>query len=384
MWPAPERQRSASSVVLERKSKGVSRVERKRVMSTSIGRVHGYQRHAGSQRQKAATGRCIIRAIVTLTLALLAVSLTAEAQRSQTVPRIAYLALRPGPCIGSPPCEGFVQGLRELGYVEGTNIILEYGSGAGHIDQLRAHAAELVRLGVHVIVTQGPLATRAARDMTRTIPIVMAGDFDPIGDGFVTSLGQPGGNITGVTVLSRDLSGKRLELLKDTVPGMVRVAVFWNPTEVSGARQLRDTEDAAHILRLQVHALEVRGLDDFAGAFAAARTGRAEGLIVLAGPGLAEHRARLVALAAQNHLPTIYWRREFVAAGGLMSYAASQRAMARRAAFYVDRILKGTKPADLPVEQPTQFELVVNLKTAKALGITIPPTLLFQVDEVIR
>jgi putative ABC transport system substrate-binding protein len=321
---------------------------------------------------------------VTLILSLLAAPLASEAQRPQTIPRIAYLALRPGPCIDSPPCEGFVQGLRELGYVEGTNILLEYKSSAGHLEQLRAQAAELVRLGVHVIVTQGPLATRAARDMTGTVPIVMAGDFDPIGDGFVASLGQPGGNITGVTTLSRDLSGKRLELLKDTVPGMVRVAVFWNPTEVSGARQLRDTEDAARVLGLQVHALEVRGLDDFAGAFAAARTGRAEGLIILAGPGLAEHRVRLVELAAQSHLPTMYWRREFVAAGGLMSYAASQRAMARRAAAYVDRILKGAKPADLPVEQPTQFELVINLKTAQALGLTIPPTLLFLADEVIR
>ena len=277
-----------------------------------------------------------------------------------------------------------MQGLRELGYVEGANIIIEYGSGAGHIDQLRARATELVRLGVNVIVTQGLLATRAARDVTRTIPIVMAGDFDPIGDGFVTSLGRPGGNITGVTVLSRDLSGKRLELLKGTVPGMAHVAVFWNPMEVSGARQLRDTEDAARALGLKLQALEVRGLDNFAGAFAEARTGGAEGLIVLAGPGLAEHRAQLVELAAQNQLPAMYWRREFVTAGGLMSYAASQRAMARRAASYVDRILKGAKPAELPVEQPTMFELIINLKTAKELGITMPPSLLLLADEVIQ
>ena len=325
-----------------------------------------------------------VRLVVMLALVILTAPLIAEAQPPQTIPRIAYLALRPGPCTDSPPCEGFVQGLRELGYAEGTNILLEYGSSAGHLEQLRAQAAEVVRLGVHVIVTQGPLATRAAKDMTRTIPIVMAGDFDPIGDGFVASLGQPGGNITGVTTLSRELTGKRLELLQDTVPGMVRVAVFWNPTEVSGARQLRDTEDAARGLGLQVHALEVRGLDDFAGAFAAARTARAEGLIVLAGPGLGEHRARLVELAARHHLPAMYWRREFVAAGGLMSYAASQHAMARRAATYVDKILKGAKPADLPVEQPTKFELVINLQTAQALGITIPPMLLFQADEVLR
>ena len=327
---------------------------------------------------------CTLALLVTLALGPLVVSRAAEAQPPQTIPRIGYLALRPGPCTGNPACEGVVQGLRELGYVEGTTILLEYRSSAGHIEQLREHAAELVRLGVHVMITQGPLATRAARDMTRTIPIVMAGDFDPIGDGFVASLGQPGGNITGVTILSRDLTGKQLELLKETVPGMGRVAVFWNPLEVSAPRQLQDTEDAARVLGLQVHALEVRGLDDFEGAFAAARTGRAEGLIVLAGPTFTEHRARLVALAAQSHLPAMYWRREFVEAGGLMSYAASQRAMARRAATYVDKILKGAKPADLPVEQPTTFELVINLKTAQALGLPIPPSLLFQATEVIR
>jgi putative ABC transport system substrate-binding protein len=221
--------------------------------------------------------------------------------------------------------------------------------------------------------------------MTHTIPIVMAGDYDPVGDGFVASLGQPGGNITGVTTLTRELSGKRLELLKDTVPGMARVAVLWDPTEVSAARQLRDTEDAARGLGLQVQALEVRGLDDFEGAFAAARQGRADGLTVLAGPGTGgDHRARLVDLAAQSRLPTIYRAREFAEAGGLMSYAASDREMVRRAAYYVDRILKGAKPADLPVEQPTKFELVLNLKTAQALGLTIPPHLLLLADDVLK
>ena len=353
-------------------------------MSASIGRVHGRRRHAGCQQQAAPTRRCIVGAIVTLTLAILALPLASDAQRPQTIPRIAYLALRPGPCTDSPPCEGVVQGLRELGYVEGQNIIIEYRWSEGNVERLRENAAELVQRGVHVIVTRGPVATRAAKEMTSTIPIVMAGDIDPIRDRFVASLGQPGGNITGVTTLSRELSGKRLELLKDTVPGIVRVAVFWNPTEVSGAQQLRDTEDAARVLGLQVHALEVRGLDDFVGAFAAARTGRAEGLIILAGPGLTEHRARLVDLAAQSHLPTMYWRREFVAAGGLVSYAASSRDMARRAASDVDRILKGAMPADLPVEQPMQFELVINLKTAQALGITMPPHLLVLADEVIK
>jgi putative ABC transport system substrate-binding protein len=231
-------------------------------MRASLGRVHGHRRHAGSPRQEAPTGRCIVGAIVTLALALLAVPLASEAQQPQTIPRIAYLALRPGPCTGNPTCEGFVHGLREFGYVEGTSILLEYRSSAGHIEQLRAQAAELLQLGVQVIITQGPLAMRAARDMTRAIPIVMAGDLDPIGDGFMASLGHPGGNITGVTTLSRELTGKQLELLKDTVPGMARVTVFWNPTEVSAPRQLRDTEDAARVLGLQVHPLEVRGHDD--------------------------------------------------------------------------------------------------------------------------
>ena len=352
-------------------------------MSAHIGSVHGHRRHARGQRQEATTWRRTVGCIVTLALALLLMPLASDAQLPRPIPRIAFLTLSPGPL--AVRSEAFEQGLRELGYVEGQNLILEYWGSAWNIDRLREHAAELVRLGVHVIVTGGPLATRAAQDMTRTIPIVMAGDFDPVGDGFVASLGQPGGNITGVTALTRELSGKRLELLKDTVPGMARVAVLWNPTEVSGARQLRDTEDAARVLGLQIQALEVREPDDLEGVFAAARTGRAEGLTVLAGPGIGQdHRARLVELAAQSRLPTIYRARVFAEAGGLMSYAASDRDMSRRAAYYVDRILKGAKPADLPVEQPMKFELVLNLKTAKALGLTFPPHLLILADEVLK
>jgi putative ABC transport system substrate-binding protein len=321
--------------------------------------------------------------LATLVQGLLAALLAAEAYVPRTRPRIAFLTLAPG--LQAVHSEEFVQGLHELGYVEDKNIIIEYWGSAGNVERLRENAVELVRLGVQVIVTGGPLATHAAKEMTRTIPIVMARDFDLIGDGFVASLGRPGGNITGVTTLTRELSGKRLELLKDTVPGMTRVAVLWDPTEVSAARPLRDTEEVARVLGLQVQALEVRGPDDFEGAFAAARQGRADGLTVLAGPGTdSDHRARLVDLAAQSQLPTMYQAREFVEAGGLMSYAASDRGMVRRAAYYVDRILKGAKPADLPVEQPTKFELVINLKTAKALGLTILPTLLFQADEVIR
>jgi putative ABC transport system substrate-binding protein len=212
----------------------------------------------------------------------------------------------------------------------------------------------------------------------------MSGDSDPVGDGFVASLGHPGGNVTGVTTLHRELSGKRLELLKDTVPGLVRVAVLWNPVEVRATQQLQDTEDAARRLGLEVQALEVRGLDDFEGAFAAARQGRADAVTILAGPVIGEHPARLVALAAQSRLPAMYLGRGFVEAGGLMSYGTSNRDMGRRAASYVDRILKGAKPGDLPVEQPTKFELIMNLKTAKVLGITIPPSLLVLADEVVQ
>jgi putative tryptophan/tyrosine transport system substrate-binding protein len=320
--------------------------------------------------------------LVILTLGFFLAPLDAEAQLPRTIPRVAYLSLAPGPCTGH--CEGFVQGLRELGYVEGTNLSMEYRWSVGNVDRLREHAAELVRLGVHVIVTGGPVATRVAKDMTRTIAIVMARDIDPVGDGFVASLGQPGGNITGVTTLSRELSGKRLELLKDTVPGLARVAVLMNPTEVSAARQWRDTEEAARRLGLQVQALEVRAPDDFAGVFAAARTEHTDGLIVLAGPVISDFRAQLIDLAAQSRLPTMYWERAFAEAGGLMSYAASDHDLYRRAATYVDKILKGAKPADLPVEQPTKFELVINLKTAQALGLTMSPTILFQANEVIK
>jgi putative tryptophan/tyrosine transport system substrate-binding protein len=220
--------------------------------------------------------------------------------------------------------------------------------------------------------------------MTPTIPIVMANDFDPVADGFVASLGRPCGNITGVTALTHELSGKRLELLKDTVPGMARVAVLWDPTEVSAARRFRGTEEAARVFRLQLQTLEVRGLNDCEGAFAAARQGRAEDLTVLASPVTGFHRARLVDLAAQSWLPTIDSERMFAEAGGLMSYAVSRRDMNRRAASCVDRILKGTNPTDLPVEQSTTVELVLNLKTVEALDLTIPPSSLFQADEGIR
>jgi putative ABC transport system substrate-binding protein len=320
--------------------------------------------------------------VILLALGLLCVLLAAS-PRTGKGPRIGYLGSASS-ATAPDLVAAFRQGLHDLGYVEGQNITIEYRWADGQVERLPALAAELVRLPVDVIVTAGPLGTRAAKDTTRTIPIVMARDFDPVADGFVASLGRPGGNITGVTALARELSGKRLELLKDMVPGLARVAVLWNPLEVSAARQLRDTEEAARVLGLQVHALEVRGPDDFEGAFAAALQGGAGGLTVLADPVTYIHRARLVDLAAQSRLPTIYWERVFAEAGGLMSYAARDRDLYRRAAYYVDRLLKGGKPADLPVEQPTKFELVINLKTAKALGLTIPPVLRFRADEVLE
>jgi len=320
--------------------------------------------------------------VLLLALSLLLVLLAAS-QRTEQGPRIGYLGSAQ-PAVVAPLLAAFRQGLHDLGYVEGQNITLEYRWAEGQYERLPDLAAELVRLGVHVLVTSGPLGTRAAKAMTHTLPIVMARDFDPIADGFVASLGRPSGNITGMTALARELSAKRLELLKDTVAGLARVAILWNPLEVSAVRQLRDTEDAARVLGLQVHVLEVRGPDDFAGAFAAARTGGAGGVTVLADPVSHFHRARLVELAAQSRLPTMYWERVFVEAGGLMSYAASDRDLYRRAAYYVDRLLKGAKPADLPIEQPTKFELIINLKTAKALGLTMPPSLLLLADEVIQ
>jgi len=320
--------------------------------------------------------------IVTLALGLLVAPRTALAQPLRQVPRIAFLSLASREAIADDRFEAFRQELRELGYVEGQTIALEFRWALGQREQLQEFAAELVRLPVAVIVTLGPAATRAAKNATSTIPVIMADDSDPIGDGFVASLARPGGNITGISGIAPELSAKRLELLKETVPGMTRVAVLWNPADAE--RELRVTEEAAHTLALQVHALAVRGPDDFEGAFRTATREHAEALTVLRDPVSYTHRTRLVELAAQYRLPAVYWERAFVEAGGLLAYAARYRDRLRRVAHFVDKILKGTKPADLPVEQPMQFELVVNLKTAQDLGLTLPPTFLFRADEVLK
>jgi putative ABC transport system substrate-binding protein len=281
--------------------------------------------------------------------------------------------------------EAFRQGLRDLGWVEGQNLVIESRWAEGKDERLPALAAELVRLQVAVIVAGGPPAIRAAQHATRTIPIVMTGTADPVGEGFVASLAQPGGNITGVSLLMMELPGKRLELLKEIVPQSTRVAVLANPAFAVNTLYLRNLTVAAQALGLHLHVVAVRRADELDAAFAAITRAGADALMVLSDPALMDSlRGRVADLAATHRLPAMYNWKMYVEAGGLMSYGPSLPERHRRAATYVDKILKGAKPADLPVEQPTQFELVLNLKTAKALGITVSPSLLLLADEVIQ
>jgi putative ABC transport system substrate-binding protein len=280
--------------------------------------------------------------------------------------------------------EAFRQGLRELGYVEGKNIVIEWRYAEGKFDRLPALVAELVRLKVDVIVTSGPQSTRVAKEATVTIPIVMGFDPDPVGGGFVASLARPGGNITGLSTLSPELSGKQLELLKETVTKLSRVAVLGNSTSPGNAQALREMELTAEAFKAKLQYLDVLDPKDIETAFRAASKGRADAILVLPSPVLTSQRTQIVDLAVKSRLPAIYWRSDFVEAGGLMSYGTSQNDLDRRAATYVDKILKGTKPADLPVEQPTKFELVINLKTAKQIGLTVPQKVLARADKVIK
>jgi putative ABC transport system substrate-binding protein len=273
--------------------------------------------------------------------------------------------------------------LRELGYVEGGSIVIEYRFAEGKLERLSDLAAELVRLKVDVLVAAGGTpAASAAKRATTMIPIVMTNIGDPVAVGLVASLARPGWNVTGLSLLGPDTAGKRLELLKEVVPALSRVAVLWNPANPSHALHLKETLAAARALGVQVQSLEARGPEDFETAFKAARG--AGGILALGDPVYRLHRAAIIDLARRNRLPAIYEFRQYVAAGGLMSYGASLNDLYRRAAYYVDRILKGAKPADLPVEQPTKFELVVNMKTAKALGLTIPHSVLIRADQVIQ
>jgi putative ABC transport system substrate-binding protein len=317
---------------------------------------------------------------------LLAAPLAAEAQQAATVVRIGFLSTNLAASPHRP--EAFRQGLRDLGYVEGRNLVIEYRDAEGKVDRLPALAAELVALKVDVIVTDGgTIAALAAKQATRTLPIVFAAVGDPVTSGLVTSLARPGGNVTGLSSLFPELVGKRLELLTQAVPGVNRIAVLRLPGAL-GERTAKDmlmgTEVAARALGVRLQVVEARGSDDFDRAFSDMTRARAGALTVLpSNMFLREHR-RLVDLAAKSRLPAVYPSREFVDAGGLMSYGPNTADLYRRSATYVDKILKGAKPADLPVEQPTKFELVINLKTAKALGLTIPPSVLARADEVIQ
>ena len=312
--------------------------------------------------------------------------LAAEAQQAAKVARIGFLT---GTSLSVSPNlpAAFRQGLRDLGYVEGRNLVIEYRDAEGKFERFPALAAELVALKVDVLVAANSLAALAAKQATRTLPIVFAFAVDPVTDGLVTSLARPGGNVTGLSTLLAELVGKRLELLKQAVPGVSRVAVLWQPG-AQGERTEKDlqkeAEVAARALGVRVQFVEARGPDDFDRAFSEMTRARAGALTVLGGAMFIIAQRRLVDLAAKNRLPAVYGLREYVDAGGLMSYGPNNVDLFRRAATYVDKILKGAKPADLPVEQPTKFELVINLKTAKALGLTIPPSLLTRADEVIQ
>ena len=280
--------------------------------------------------------------------------------------------------------DAFRRGLRELGYVEGKNIIVEWRNADGKIANLPGLAAELVRLNVDVIVTAGPQVTRVAKEATFTIPIVMAFDNDPVGSGHVGSLAHPGENITGLSTLSPELSGKQLELLKEVAPGLSRVGVLGTSTQPGYAQVAKEIEISAAALGVKLQILDILTPNDIEAAFRNARTGRAEAVVVLASAVVAPHRTRVVDLAVKSRLPAIYPYREYVETGGLMSYGVQVNDLYRRAATYVDKILKGAKPADLPVEQPTKFELVINLKTAKQIGLTIPPNVLVTADKIIK
>jgi len=278
----------------------------------------------------------------------------------------------------------FVDGLRELGWIEGKNIVFDLRQAENRLDRLPELAAELVRLNVDAIATVGTLAPLAAKQVTTSIPIVMLSAGDPLGSGLVASLARPGGNVTGMSLMTPDLGGKRLELLKEVLPRLARAAIIWNAANPYSALVFGETQGAAKKLTVELQSLEVRGPDDFDGAFEAAKRQHPEALITVEDPLTFTYAKRIAEFAVAHQLPALHGLREFVTADGLMSYGASLADLARRAAGYIDKILRGAKPADLPVQQPTKFELVINLKTARALGLEIPPTLLARADEVIE
>jgi putative ABC transport system substrate-binding protein len=317
--------------------------------------------------------------VVLASVVLLSIQPTA-AQQPKKVPRIGFQSAA-SPSANAARIEAFRQGLRDLGYVEGKNVVIEARFAEGKLDRLSEFAAEWVRLKVDVIVTAAPSSTRAAKEATSTIPIVMAYDSDPVGNGFVASLARPGGNITGLSALSPEISGKQLEFLKEIVPRLSHVAVLRTRPDAQVSKEM---ELAAGALKVKLQYLDVLDPKDIETAFQTAGKGHADAVLVLASPILESHRKQIADLAAKSRLPTIYHVPEFVEAGGLMSYGVSFIDLYRRAAAYVDKILKGAKPADLPVEQPQKFELIINLKAAKQIGLTIPPNVLARADKVIK
>ncbi len=316
---------------------------------------------------------------------LLAAPLVAEAKPAGKVYRIGYISNSPPSTPESSRMyEAFRQGLLERGWVEGQNVVIEWRFAEGRMERFPDLTADLIRLKVDIVVTLGGPAARAAKQATTTTPIVAIGVSDPVGQGLVASLARPGGNVTGLATLFPELAVKRLELLKEALPGVSRVAVLWNAANPGNVIILRGVQAAAQTLGVTLQTREVRGPDDFAAAFAKMRRERPDALMILDDPLLFQYRASIVDFAAKRRLPAMHPFRESVEAGGLIAYSVNLAELNRRAAEYVDKILKGAKPADLPVEQPTKFELVINLKTAKALGLTIPPSLLGRADEVIQ
>jgi putative ABC transport system substrate-binding protein len=314
---------------------------------------------------------------------LFAVAGIAEAQQPTKIPRIGFQFDSPLSAVAAR-VEGFRQGLRELGYVEGKNIIIEWRSAEGKPERRNEIAADWARLKVDIIVTGGPTTTSAAKEATATIPIVMAFDNDPIGNGFVASLARPGGNITGLSTLAPEISGKQLEILREVVPRLSRVAVLGSSTTPGNAQSLKETELAAGAFAIKVQFLNIQNPQDIETSFRAAGKGRADSILVLTSPIVNPYRTEIADLAIRNRLPAMYSTPEFVEDGGLMTYGVSIADLYRRAATYVDKILKGAKPADLPVEQPKKFEFIINLKAAKQIGLTIPPNVLARADKVIR
>jgi len=325
------------------------------------------------------------RIVICLLLTVLLFTISpAQAQQPTKIPRIGYLTAS-SLSAQSARIEAFRQGLRELGYVEGKNIVIELRFGEGKSERAPALAAELVRLKVDIIVSAGQTVTRDAKEATSTIPIVMAQDSDPVRNGFVASLARPGGNITGLATLRPEIRGKQLELLKEIVPKLSRAAVLGSSTEPDNAQSLREVEIAAGAFGVKLQYLDVLSSKDIETAFRTASKGRAEAvLMMVSGPIVNSQRPQIAELAVKSRLPAIYDQREYVEVGGLTSYSASITDLYRRAATYVDKILKGAKPADLPVEQPIKFEFIINLKAAKQIGLTIPPNVLVRAERVIR